>query len=47
MDPERHRSVYVIMNKFSHELELSQVFGMYIGAITAAIVEGLRQMEVR
>ena len=47
MDPESHRSVYVIMNRFSRELELSQVFGMYIGAASAFIIEGLRQMEMK
>ena len=47
MDPESHRSVYVIMNMFSHELELSQVVGMYLGAFTAFLIEGLRQMEMK
>ena len=47
MDPESHRSSYVVMYKFSRELELSQVMGMYLGAFTAVLIEALRQMEVR
>lgn len=42
MDPESHRSVFVIMHFLSRELELSQVVGMYIGGLSALIIEGLR-----
>jgi hypothetical protein len=42
MDPESHRSTYVIWKTFSQELELSQVVGMYLGAFTAVAVEALR-----
>jgi len=42
MDPESHRSKYVIMNLLSRELELSQVVGMYIGGASALLIECLR-----
>ena len=47
MDPESHRSVWVIMHTFSKELELSQVVGMWLGAATAFIIEVLRQLEFK
>ena len=47
MDPEKSRSFWKVVNRFTEELELSTVFGMYIGAATAVTIEIVRQIEVR
>ena len=47
MDPEKSKSFWKVVNRFTEELELSTVFGMYIGAATAVVIEIVRQFEIR
>lgn len=47
MDPEKSKSFWKVVNSFTEELELSTVFGMYIGAATAVTIEIVRQIEVK
>ena len=47
MDPEKSKSFWKVVNSFTEELELSTVFGMYIGAATAVTIEVVRQIEVK
>jgi hypothetical protein len=47
MDPEQGKNMYRIINKFTKELELSELVGMYLGAVTAVCIEVVRQIEVK
>jgi hypothetical protein len=42
MDPEQGKNIYKIMNKFTKELELSELVGMYLGAACAVCIEVVR-----
>jgi len=47
MDPESANSTWSTLSLFSAELDVSEKVGLFVGAISAVIVELIRQMEVK
>lgn len=42
MDPENSRYIWKIIDGFTRELEYSELFGVYLGTITAVTIEIIR-----
>ena len=47
MDPENHRYFWTVISLFSMECMISEMFGLFYGALVAVILEVIRQMEVK